>query len=358
MGFYLFREIMAGVTLLAERLTQIRGDWPMALTAAKWSGNARLQAAARNAPPLKPFERDHVAVRLLQETLIAAGFPIPSGPTGNYLTETAAAVRKCEEKFRLTVRDSGIAGREVLSALDAFLRGAPGPSPAPVPPPAPATRRSGASLAKADAPLALAKVQRALKAISDATSTLVFNSLIRPGEGPPRPFDPVTVEALRTHFKLETGTDVIAPPFQTMDLGDLNFIRETYGKIQQTITTNSTMFVDGSPTDKKGKLVVAAAPLKGPIQFSTLYRDFTAPDGQLIGPNSRAAVVMHEATHVVDGESGIDDVTHISEFSPAYAQQAAQLAIHNPSSYASFAAHVVLGRDPPQRFGLGPGRFL
>lgn len=88
------------------------------------------------------------------------------------------------------------------------------------------------------------------------------------------------------------------------------------------------------------------------------------------GPNCQAAIVVHEATHVVDGGSG-DPAAHIPEWatvdppisgkvSPAagapfgktgYDLQTPEKAIHNAAAYASFAAHVARARD--ERFGDG-----
>ena len=100
------------------------------------------------------------------------------------------------------------------------------------------------------------------------------------------------------------------------------------------------------------------------VRFGPFYRDFAAPFGGLIGPHSRAAIVIHEGTHAVDttapapnalGRSGQPDV-HISEFDPAYDVQTADRSLLNPSSYASFAAHIANNGDPVPRFGLGLGR--
>jgi hypothetical protein len=88
------------------------------------------------------------------------------------------------------------------------------------------------------------------------------------------------------------------------------------------------------------------------------------------GPNCQAAIIAHEATHVVDGASG-SDAAHIPEwatvdppisgkviagkdatFSPTgYDLQTPENAIHNAAAYASFAAHVARGKD--ERFGDG-----
>ena len=107
----------------------------MTLTADRWKQNRRLQQASDDKPAMRRGEPNREAVKLLQQALIDCGFPIADGATGNYLSETAAAVRAVEQKFNLS-RDDGVAGREVLSALDALL-GATPPNPAPPAPPAP-----------------------------------------------------------------------------------------------------------------------------------------------------------------------------------------------------------------------------
>jgi peptidoglycan hydrolase-like protein with peptidoglycan-binding domain len=97
-------------------------------------------------------EFNHDATVVLQKALIENGFSIPAGPTGNYLQETATAVRAAEDQFGLTV-DGGVAGRQVLSALDgAFIGGV--------------QATFGAALARGDAPFALSKVQAAIDALT------------------------------------------------------------------------------------------------------------------------------------------------------------------------------------------------
>jgi hypothetical protein len=68
--------------------------------------------------------------------------------------------------------------------------------------------------------------------------------------------------------------------------------------------------------------------------------------------------LIHESTHVVDNRSGAPAI-HISEFDPAYDAQDPDLSIHNPSSFAGFAANIFPPTGEPQlRYGLGPGRAL
>lgn len=106
----------------------------MSLNADHWRRNDRLQRASEKIPPepIRVGESDRDAVVLLQQALIMAGFPIPSGATGNYREETAAAVRAVQQRPPAPAldaaprpplgRDVGIAGHEVLTALDEKLQ--------------------------------------------------------------------------------------------------------------------------------------------------------------------------------------------------------------------------------------------
>ena len=92
-----------------------------ALNFEKFKNNTRIQHAADNAPAMRLGETDHEAVKILQEALIQAGFPIPDGATGTYGPETATAIRAVETKFSLVIRDKGVAGHEVITKLDQLL---------------------------------------------------------------------------------------------------------------------------------------------------------------------------------------------------------------------------------------------
>lgn len=92
-----------------------------ALKFEKFKNNTRIQRAADNAPAIRLGETDHEAVKILQEALIQAGFPIPDGATGTYGPETATAVLAVENRFSLTIRDKGVAGHEVITKLDQLL---------------------------------------------------------------------------------------------------------------------------------------------------------------------------------------------------------------------------------------------
>ena len=102
----------------------------MPLMSPRLAGNARLQKAAGNSPPLRQGEKGD-AVVLLQEVLIDFGakMPVSTGngrkpPDGIYGTETAKAVGEFQSRHGL-VRD-GVAGRQTLTTMDQLLL-RPGP---------------------------------------------------------------------------------------------------------------------------------------------------------------------------------------------------------------------------------------
>ncbi len=315
----------------------------MPLVAPKWSHNARLQRASNNSPSMHPNESDHTAVSLLQEVLISQGFAIPSGPTGNYLGETQAAVRAVETRFHL-VRDTGIAGHEVLTALDTLLRGQ---TPTP-----PAVAQHGRALALTDVPLALKKVNASIDAIAAFESTFVRRALAQPGDNPPD-FNQVTVDALQTHFRLALP-DITAPPARGVDLSDTQFIRTNFTKIREYLNHADAHFRDDMLNPDTMAETNGGG---GPTFFGTAYRNTDIPGGaKLIGPNSRAAVVIHEPVHAIDSQSVA--AVDINESSPGYATQPADNSLHNPCSYAAFAAHIFNKADPNPRFGRGSGQAL
>ncbi len=216
---------------------------------------------------------------------------------------------------------------------------------------------SGSSLAHTDVGLALTKVRAAVAKLQAYQRALANRAL---GISDP-PFDPVTQAALRTHFRLSPSDSTESgPPQRPLTRGDIDHILNHFAKIQNVLTRHQSTFTDGSPVDKKGNIVAAAAHSNSnQIIFSKRYKDFSDADAVMIGPNSRAAILIHEGFHAVDSakKSGADDV-HVSEFSAAYDQQPADKSLFNPSSYASFAAHVVPpGKDPKPRYGLGAGRY-
>jgi ElaB/YqjD/DUF883 family membrane-anchored ribosome-binding protein len=89
-----------------------------------FSSNAakRLEAASRNSPAFKYGESRNEGVAILQLGLIALGesnITIPDGPTGNYMQQTAAAVRAFQARRGLVV--DGVAGQQTVTRLDSDL---------------------------------------------------------------------------------------------------------------------------------------------------------------------------------------------------------------------------------------------
>jgi hypothetical protein len=181
-------------------------------------------------------------------------------------------------------------------------------------------------------------------------------------------------DAFHKHFKLildDSKKNAAHPNVKVFDpVTDktfLPFIRKTFRSIQGVV---------GNP--KKFDLITAATATADGADGIAAYVKATGGNVQvspafnspLRGPNCQAAIVVHEATHVVDGASG-DDAAHIPEWasndppisgklSPGagakfsktgYDLQTPEQAMHNAAAYASFAAHVARGKD--ERFGDG-----
>jgi len=310
-----------------------------------WAANSRIQKAANNNTPMRSGEQDHAAVKLLQQALINAGFPLKKGDDGFFGPETAGAVVGVQKKFGVSV-DSGVAGREVFGVLDLTLRGWNPPPGA----------HWGGLLAKQNLPVALRKLSAALTALN------AIQTMLRFGKFDFVTADGVTMVALKTHFKL-------VPPGGTK-LGIEEFISTTtidplvknFQGISRTLS-NTAMIKHSICT--LGLNTAAEAAFGGPVLFGPAFSDFKHDPVPITnidktGPNSLAAMMMHEGTHVIDSVSGDDATSHISEFTEAYETQPARFARHNPSAFATFAAHIDAKADRPraQRFGLGAGSPL
>jgi peptidoglycan hydrolase-like protein with peptidoglycan-binding domain len=315
------------------------------LLAPEWADNARIQKAANNKPPMHQKESDHDAVELLQGALIGSGFDVEGGVDGKFGPHTAAAIIEAEKHFGFKT-DAGVAGREVLGALDLSLRGWDPPAGA----------HWGGLIAKTIVPIAQRKILAALRALTDVRTMLSF------GKFDFVTADGVTMTALKTHFKLVPpgGTKSTIEEFIT--LATIDPLIKNFRGVQRTLS-NANMIRNSICT--LGLDVAAEAPFGGPVLFGPPYSDFKfdpvpVTNIDKTGPNSLAAMMMHEATHVIDNLSGNDATTHISEFTQPYETQCAEHARHNPSAYATFAAHIDARADRPRnlRFGLGAGRPL
>jgi peptidoglycan hydrolase-like protein with peptidoglycan-binding domain len=317
----------------------------MTLTWEVWRNEARIQRAENNNPSMKPGESGQ-PVHLLQAALILQGFDVPAHgilpeqvvQNNNYGQQTAAAVRECEARFGLT-RDAGIAGREVISRLDinnALLYTVN-------------AGEFGAALARKDGALAVGKI----------ASSLLALTFLRAGGLPPTTATLVD-DALLTHFRLLPPGSAAVGNRRARTAADIDFLIARFTALAGVINQSATTFEDGIPVNGV-KTLAESNTGSNLVRFSPMYFSAQCPSpptlGLATGPNSRAAVLMHEATHAVDpnGRSG-DRHVHISEFDPAYPLQSTDRSLLNPSSYASFAAHIANNGDPSPRFGLGAGR--
>lgn len=320
----------------------------MTLTWEPWRDQNRIRQAEVSKPSMKQGESGQ-PVHLLQAALILNNFDVPlhgivfgvnNNRQNNFFgPQTANAVRECEQRFNLT-RDAGVAGAQVIGKLD--FESALNFSVH--------AGQFGAALARSDASLAVGKV----------ASSLLGLNFLKAG-ALPAPAVTLFEDALRVHFRLlppgGAGDGIRRPRTDA----DLDRIIRTYTRLAGVINTAATSFVDGIPVNGI-KTPAESNTNSGIVLFGPFYRSFSEGLGAAIGPHSRAAIVIHEGVHAVDdsappgfGRSGDRDV-HISEFQAAYNAQPAAQSLLNPSSYASFAAHVSLGRDPFPRFGLGDAR--
>jgi len=278
--------------------------------------------AVQNKPSLKAFDPDRVAVALFQKALVDTAIQPETKVDGIYGNQTAKGARAVENRFNMT-KDQGAAGEQVLGILDILLQNG----------------TLGADLALLDAPLAHRRVTAALNALQ-LTRQRNLN-----------PPNQVVADALLAHFRLTFAPATIGVARVITD-ADLDLMIRTYTSVQGLLSHPAGRIETGVPVN--GIDTAAEAPLGGPIRFGPAYANRNTTWDGFIGKDSRAAVFIHEAVHVFDRTSGEPNI-HISEFDPAYRVQAADQALHNPSSYAGFAAFIDVGRDPVPPFGLGPG---
>jgi hypothetical protein len=96
----------------------------VALSNPRFLPSQRLQEASENRPPIRYGERGH-AVRLVQQTLIDQGFPMPisvrahGSPDGIYGQETVRRIREYQRSWTLDV--DGVTGRQTLTTMNATL---------------------------------------------------------------------------------------------------------------------------------------------------------------------------------------------------------------------------------------------
>jgi hypothetical protein len=129
-------------------------------------------------------------------------------------------------------------------------------------------------------------------------------------------------------------------------------VRENVSAIASIVEDSGRWFFDADDEEARrffpGGLPPAYALYQKGVFFTVAFARF--------GQKCRAAMVVHEAFHVIDPSSG-DPEVHVSEWDePRFSSLSPEQAVRNPSAYASFVAQVHERRlDWPRdaRFGAG-----
>jgi hypothetical protein len=158
--------------------------------------------------------------------------------------------------------------------------------------------------------------------------------------------DPLTRDALQVRFKFNVP-GISSSIARGVTVADIDYIMRHFRGVVEVLRNKAVMFKSGTPRPW-GIHTPAAAPFGGPIMFGAAFTECDNSVGKRIGPNSRAAIIIHESVHVINPHSG-DAPVHISEFWSNYATQPTRYALNNPSAYASFAAHVHERKNPKPR---------
>lgn len=153
---------------------------------------------------------------------------------------------------------------------------------------------------------------------------------------------------VNTHFHLDRNPVRLSANLQTLI--------KYFGFIGQVLDQAPKFFREGPVA---GDSVFADAAAGGFNLPNTQHHVITfRPRFVDCGPNTRAAMIVHEGAHFV---GGIDEIVHFAREFPApdgqpqdgcprnYAQLKTHEAMRNASSYAAFAIHAATGRD--SRFG-------
>lgn len=301
-------------------------------------------------------EPDRAAVKLVQQALVQLGYPLPASTTpggldGDFGQETLNAVLRFQGDKGLS-RD-GEVGRDTLNRMDVLL--------------ATGALASGAdprAVAQMVAPIARFWVNRALSTLT--SYTISQQTGIADALGDNR----VTIEAIDAHFHLDRG----APEHMV----SVRTIQDTFNQVNFALMTPAVFFAVDDATaasdfGQTGNPTFVPPPAYAMARDSALFRKhgmfftsaFKTPRvGESgFGPNCLAAMVLHESVHFVDRNAPDFAYEHqkdpfvdtpLNQFIPGadYDRLPPEKAIHNPSSYACFAAHVFKRFDEP-RYGAG-----
>jgi len=171
------------------------------------------------------------------------------------------------------------------------------------------------------------------------------------------PFYPMIEDAVDKHFQLVVDPAKLLPRKKLVDSALLSLIKSNLRAVKDVLGKSGTYFrfptSASVPAGNKTSFIYTYGGMGGSINFNPdAFTDYNTVTGKGFGPKARGAMVLHEGIHIVDTLSGPPN--HIYEHEAGYATQGADQAIHNASSYASFAQHVTYGRDT--RYGGDPSR--
>jgi len=286
------------------------------------------------------FDDVLIVQTLLNQIPIAEGGAFPvldlDGWAGQGTSKAITAFQIKQFKFSDGRVDPG---KQSITRLNA-LSSAPGARPVPAQDP------DAMALARLSPPQALLWANAALAAVTGAINGGIGSA------------NSVVQAAFAAHFKLTSGT-----PDSVM--------QSSLSVIQSNYTKAIALLLSGGPAYKTVRRKQMSIDLGGgeapgytffsrSICYTPLFHERTTPgtrpglewttDGW--GPKCRAAMVLHEPVHFVDPQGNFDTYEHGS----AYQTLPTNRAIHNASSYPSFAAHVQENSPLPSGPLYGAGR--
>jgi len=302
------------------------------------SAIARLQEAADNKHrAIWRAEPDNEAVQVIQQAL-AKFYLMPKSikpdgyADGKFGDETNNAAWGYQGQRHL-VQD-GKVGPNTLAALDRDMQNLQPPK----------IRRSAAPTGPED-PKALAEASKGLAQtrMAGAQSAILWYRLSAPGERDEKRLQ-IFLDALNAHFGFNRKSNNA-----TKDDDLFDTIYSNYGKVSEAFTRSGTVFqsVDAAQyaIDRPGQpLVPGYASFGKWVKFTSEFKRWEASSSTGYGDQTRAAMLIHECVHYVD----MNAPDHAYEWQTTYDSLAAELAVHNPSSYATFAAHIARGYDKPR----------
>jgi hypothetical protein len=260
-------------------------------------------------------------------------WPAPplAGPPGRCTDDLANAIWKFQcfwkAKGEFHVIDGVVdPGKHTLQKLNYLVGGSAPPGPAPAPPDPKAT-------AEANKPTATSMVQGAMGAI-------LKYSLLGAADDPA--FQAKIDAAFDHHFHLSEVTDA-------KDRTDkIDLIYKSYVAVLGAFANSASKWQSVSDAqatqDTSTDFPPAYASPDAFVRFTSKFRPWDPARRVGQGPLTAAMILIHECIHFVDK----DAPDYAYEWQPNYDNLSPDQAVHNPSSYASFAAEIRRGIDKPR----------